>query len=213
MAEESLKHKTKKGLFWKTAEHFTSQGIQFIIGIAMARMLSPTDYGITALPGVFLALAGVFIGPGFGEALIRKPDLKEEDLSTVFYYSFGVGIFLYIVLFFAAPLIADFYDMPILTSLTRVTALSFLYGAIGTPQSILLNRNLDFKTPAKITVTTQIIAGIVGVTMAYTGYGVWALVISSLVSGLIGQISLLIAVRWYPKTSWSKESYGGMVTG
>lgn len=207
MADESLKHKTKVGLFWKMTEQFATQGIQFVIGVAMARMLSPTDYGITALPAVFLALAGVFIGPGFGEALIRKPDLKEEDLSTAFYYSFGVGFFMYIVLFLAAPFIADFYDTPILTPLTRVTALSFIYGAIGTPQSILLNRRLDFKTPAKITVICQILSGIVGITMAYTGYGVWALVISSLVSGLIGQLSLLFAVRWYPKAPWSLESF------
>lgn len=207
MAGQSLKDKTKKALYWKAAEQFANQGIQFIIGVAMARMLSPSDYGITAIPAVFLALAGVFIGPGFGEALIRKPDLKEEDLSTAFFYSFGVGAFLYVVLFLLAPLIAAFYETPILTPLTRVTALSFIYSAIGTPQSILLNRNLNFKTPAKITIITQIVAGVVGVIMAYVGYGVWALVISSLVGGVIGQMSLLFAVRWYPKTGWSKSSF------
>ena len=205
--DESLTVKAKKALFWKSAEHFSNQGIQFLIGIAMARMLSPSDYGITALPSVFLALAGVFIGPGFGEALIRKPNLKEEDLSTAFYYSFCVGIFFYLVLFFAAPLIADFFEIPVLKPLTRVTALSFIYGAIGTPQSILLNRRLDFKTPAKITVITQIMAGVVGIVLAYIGYGVWALVISSLVSGIIGQLSLLIVVKWYPRTGWSHESF------
>lgn len=207
MAEQSLKEKTKKALYWKAAEQFANQGIQFIIGVAMARMLSPSDYGITAIPAVFLALAGVFIGPGFGEALIRKPDLKEEDLSTAFFYSFGMGIFFYIVLFLSAPFIADFYETPILTPLTRVTALSFIYGAIGTPQSILLNRNLNFRTPAKITIVTQIVAGFVGIIMAYIGYGVWALVISSLVGGVIGQMSLLFAVKWYPKTGWSKKSF------
>lgn len=207
MSDKSLTGKAKKALFWKSAEHFSNQGIQFIIGVAMARMLSPSDYGITALPAVFLALAGVFIGPGFGEALIRKPDLKDEDLSTAFYYSFGVGLFFYLVLFFASPLIANFYDIPVLKPLTRVTAISFFFGAIGTPQSILLNRRLDFKTPAKITVLSQIISGVVGVTLAYIGYGVWALVISSLVSGFLGQFSLLIAVKWYPKTGWSRESF------
>ena len=207
MKEDSLKNKTRKALSWKAAEQFANQGIQFVIGVAMARMLSPSDYGITAIPAVFLALAGVFVGPGFGEALIRKPDLKEEDLSTAFYYSFGVGVFLYILLFILAPFIADFYATPVLTPLMRVTALSFIYGAIGTPQSVLLNRNLDFKTPAIITVSTQIIAGIVGITMAYTGYGVWALVISSLIAGLIGKLSLLIAVRWYPKAKWCRESF------
>lgn len=207
MNDKSLKQKTKKALYWKAAEQFSNKGIQFVIGVLMARMLSPSDYGITAIPAVFLALAGAFVGPGFGEALIRKPDLKDEDLSTAFYYSFGVGLFFYLFLFITAPYIADFYEVPILTPLTRVTALSFFFGAIGTPQSILLNRKLDFKTPAKITVSAQIIAGIVGITMAYTGFGVWALVISSLVSGIIGQLSLLVAVKWYPRTKWSRESF------
>ena len=126
MSQDNLKYQTKKGLYWKFAEQFSNYGIQFIVGIFMARMLSPEDYGLTALPAVFMAISGIFVSGGFGTALIRKPDLKEEDLSTAFYYSMAVGILCYVILFIASPWIADFYNAPILTSLMRVTALSFL---------------------------------------------------------------------------------------
>ena len=102
----------------------------------MARMLSPEDYGLTALPAVFMAISGIFVSGGFGTALIRKPDLKEEDLSTAFYYSMAVGILCYVILFIASPWIADFYNAPVLVPLMRVTALSFLYSPLGTGQGV-----------------------------------------------------------------------------
>ena len=207
MAEGDLLNKTKKGLYWKFAEQFSNYGIQFIIGIAMARMLSPKDYGISAIPGVFLAIAGIFISGGFSSALVRKPNLKEEDLSTAYIYSMSVGCLCFIMLFIAAPWIADFYDTPVLKSLIRVTAIGFLYGPIGTPQGVLLKRRLDFKTPAKISVIIKVLSGVIGVTMAYTGYGVWALIISGMTADIIGQAITISIVRWYPKTGWSKESF------
>lgn len=207
MAEQILKQQTKKGLYWKFAEQFANNGMQFVIGIVMARLLSPSDYGITALPAVFLAVAGIFAGAGFGSAMIRKPELKEEDLSTAFYYSTGVGIIAYFLLFMASPWIADFYNTPVLKPLIRVTALGFLYGPMGTPQNIILQRRLDFKTPAKISVICKIVAGIVGITMAFYGYGVWSLTISAMLAGIVGLCINFYVVRWYPKTGWSKESF------
>lgn len=207
MAEESLKQKTKKGLYWKFVEQLVNYGIQFVIGIVLARLLSPSDYGITALPAVFLAVAGIFAGAGFGSAMIRKPELTEEDLATAFYYSTGVGIICYVLLFISSPWIADFYNTPVLKPLIRVTALGFLYGPLGTPQNIILTRRLDFKTPAKISVVCHILSGAVGITMAYYGYGVWALTISSMFSGIVSLLLKCYIVRWFPKTGWSKESF------
>lgn len=207
MVEPSLKQQTKKGLYWKFAEQFANYGMQFIIGIVMARLLSPSDYGITALPAVFLAVAGIFAGAGFGTAMIRKPELKEEDLATAFYYSTAVGILMYIFLFIASPWIADFYNTPVLKPLIRVTALGFLYGPMGTPQNIILQRRLDFKTPAKISVVCKIVSGVVGIIMAFYGYGVWALTISSMLAGIVGLVIKFYVVRWYPKTGWSKKSF------
>lgn len=207
MPEESLRYKTKKGLYWKFFDMFANYGMQFIVGIFMARMLSPEDYGITALPAVFFAIAGIFIGGGFGTALIRKPEVTEKDLSTAFYYSIAVGVFCYTVLFFSSPYIAKFYNAPVLKSLIRVTALSFLWGPLITPQSVILNRRMDFKNPTRISIINKIVGSIVGITMAYTGYGVWALVGSGLVSSLMGLFQTWWVVKWLPKAPFSKESF------
>lgn len=207
MPEESLRYKTKKGLYWKFFDMFANYGMQFIVGIFMARMLSPEDYGITALPAVFLSIAGIFIGGGFGTALIRKPEVTEKDLSTAFYYSITVGVFCYTVLFFSSPYIAKFYNTPILESLVRVTALSFLWGPLNTPQHVILARRMDFKNPARISIINKIVGSIVGISMAYTGYGVWALVGSGLVSSLMGLIQTWWVVKWLPKAPFSKESF------
>lgn len=204
---DNLKQQTKKGLYWKFAEQFANYGMNFIIGIVMARLLSPSDYGITALPAVFIAVAGVFANAGFSTAMIRKPNLTEHDLSTAFYYSTIVGIICYLLLFFASPWIADFYNTPVLEPLMRVTALSFIYGPLGTPQNIILQRRLDFKTPAKISVVCRIISGVIGIAMAFYGYGVWALTISYMFAGIIGLCINVYVVRWFPKTGWSKESF------
>lgn len=207
MSEHNLKQQTKKGLYWQFLNQFSNYGIQFIIGIFMARLLSPEDYGITALPGVFMAVAGIFAGSGFGTAMVRKPELTEADLATSFYYSTAVGIVCYILLFFASPWIADFYNAPVLTPLIRITALGFIYGPIVGPQGIILTRRLDFKTPTKIGVTCKIISGIIGITMALYGFGVWALAISGMVSGILAIFMNWYVVRWYPKTGWSKDSF------
>lgn len=208
MSNGNLKSQTKSGLYWRLGQQVVSLVVSFFIGIAMARVLTPEDYGITALPAVFIAVSSLIIGNGsFGAALVRKQDITESDLSTVFYYSLGMGFVLYLMLWFASPWIADFYNTPILEDLMHVTSLSFLYGALGTPQKILLQRRLDFKTPAIITITCLIISGVVGLSLAYTGHGVWALVISNLVSGLLSQLIMLAYVRWWPKAPWSHESF------
>ena len=207
MSDDNLKKQTKVGLYWKFADQFSNYGVQFVVGIFMARMLSPDDYGITALPAVFMMVGGIFASAGFGQAMIRKVDLTEKDLSTAFYYSLIVGVIIYLLLYFTAPLIASFYNIPVLTPLLRVTALSFIYGPIGTPQQILLQRRLDFKTPTVVGVLTRIISGVVGIYMAYHGYGVWALTISALIAGISGQLIVMYFVRWYPKTGWSSESF------
>lgn len=207
MPEDSLRYKTKKGLYWRFFDTFANYGMQFVVGIFMARMLTPEDYGITALPAVFLSIAGIFISGGFGTALIRKPELTEKDLSTAFYYSIVVGLFCYSVLFVLSPYIAVFYNTPVLKSLIRVTALSFLWGPLNTPQTVILSRKMDFKNPARISIINKIIGSVVGISMAYTGFGVWALVGSGLVSSFIGLIQTWWVVKWLPKAPFSKESF------
>lgn len=207
MPQENLKYKTKKGIYWTFVEQFCNYGLQFIVGIIMARLLSPSDYGITALPAVFIVVAEVFINGGFGTAMVRKPELTEKDISTAFIYSISVGLLCYLILYLSAPYIAIFYNTPVLTPLIRVTALSFLWGPLVTPQTIILQRRLDFKTPARITIITKIIGAIIGICLAYMGYGLWSLVIMNVVSSFLSFVQTWFAVKWIPKKKWSRDSF------
>lgn len=207
MSQENLKYKTKKGIYWTFVEQFCNYGLQFIVGIIMARLLSPSDYGITALPAVFIVVAEVFINGGFGTAMVRKPELTEKDISTAFIYSISVGLLCYLILYLSAPYIAIFYNTPVLTPLIRVTALSFLWGPLVTPQTIILQRRLDFKTPARITIITKIIGAIIGICLAYMGYGLWSLVIMNVVSSFLSFVQTWFAVKWIPKKKWSRDSF------
>lgn len=207
MSEDSLKQKTKKGLYWTFFNQFADYGLQFIIGIILARLLSPEDYGITALPAVFIAVAGVFVSSGFGSALVRKPEVTDKDLSTAFYYSITVGVFLYLSLFISSGWIADFYNAPILESVLKFTALGLLFGPLTSVQSVQLTRKLDFKTSTKIALICKISTGVLGISMAFAGYGIWSLVLPSVFSKILNVLLLYYYVRWIPRSSWSSESF------
>lgn len=207
MQQESLKNKTKKGLAWSMIERFATQGVQFLFGIILARLLSPDDYGVIAMPLVFLAIAQCIIDSGFSTALIRKPELTEDDLSTAFYFNIGLGILCYAVLFFSSPLIADFYHTPILSSLLKVTALAVLFNPLCAVQQAILTRKIDFKTQAIVSLSGAILSGIVGLSMAYNGFGVWSLVFQQVGGYLIRTILLWILGKWKPKRKWSWESF------
>lgn len=204
---ENLKSQTKKGLYWTFFNNFANYGLQFIVSIILARLLSPEDYGITALPAIFITVAGTLVDCGFGSALVRKPTVTEKDLSTAFYYSISVGLVLYSALFFSSEWIAGFYKAPILSSVLKFTALSLLFGPIISVQGVQLTRKLDFKTPTKISVTCKITTGVVGIAMAYMGYGIWSLVIPNVVSSILNILLLYYYVRWLPHERWNKESF------
>ena len=207
MQKDSLKTKAKKGLAWSMVERFATQGVQFLFGIILARLLSPDDYGVIAMPLVFLAIAQCIIDSGFSTALIRKPELTEEDLSTAFYFNIGIGILCYAVLFFSSPLIADFYHTPILSSLLKVTALAVLFNPLCAVQQAILTRKIDFKTQAMVSFSGAVVSGIVGLYMAYNGFGVWSLVFQQVGGYVMRTILLWILGKWKPKRKWSWESF------
>ncbi len=204
---DNLKQKTKKGLVWSMIERFATQGVQFLFGIILARLLSPDDYGIIAMPLVFLAIAQCIIDSGFSTALIRKPELTEDDLSTAFYFNIGIGILCYAVLFFSSPLIADFYHTPILSSLLKVTALAVLFNPLCAVQQAILTRKIDFKTQAIVSLSGAVVSGIVGLYMAYNGLGVWSLVFQQVGGYVMRTILLWVLGKWKPKRLWSWESF------
>lgn len=207
MAEENLKSKTKKGLYWNFVNQFANSGVQFFIGIILARLLSPSDYGTVAMPMVFLVIGQTLADCGFGSALIRKTDLKEEDLSTAFYFSVIVGVVCYLGLFLTSPFIANFYNTPILADLLKFSSLATLFGPICSIQSVQLTRRLDFKTPTKVSLSVRLFQSVVSVVMAYSGCGVWSLVIPSVCAYLLNIFVLYYFVRWFPHTGWSRESF------
>lgn len=202
-----LKQKTIAGLKWSAIERFATQGIGFVISIVIARILSPSDYGLIGMISIFIAVSNVFVGAGFGSALIRKQDRTEADCSTVFYYNILVSTLFYFLLFIAAPWIAQFYHTPELTTITRVVGLNIIIGAFGAIQSTKLSIAIDFKTQAKISLIVVVITGGVGLTMAYHGFGVWALVIQGLASAILTSLLLWYFVRWKPLWIFSRSSF------
>lgn len=204
---ETLKKRSVKGTLWSFFDNGATQLIGFVIGIILARLLSPSDYGTVGVLSIFLAIANVFIDCGFGSGLIRKADRTEEDLSTAFYFNVLVGIIAYVILFFSAPLIAKFFRMPILVILLRVLALCLVFNALSIVQQSLLTANLNIKVQAKINVGTQLPMGLVGIYFAYQGFGVWTLVIQQVGSSVLKTILLWIVAKWRPKHIWSQHSF------
>lgn len=204
---DSLKDKTAKGLVWKLVEKLSTFGITYVFGILMARILMPADYGLVGMIGIFLAVSQTFIDSGFATALIRKVDRTQTDLSTVFYFSNVAGIFFYLILWFCAPLIADFYGQPLLTPITRAMGLTLIFGSLAGIQSVKLNIDLDFKTLAKVSVSCNVIGSIAGYGMALAGFGVWAIVGQILVGRILSTVLLWILGRWIPAWVFSWKSF------
>ena len=207
MAGENLGNRAKRGLIWNTVERLVTNGIQFILTVILARLLSPDDYGIIAMPAIFLAFAQVLIDSGFANALIRKPDLNEKDLSTAFYFNIFVGLSSYLILFCVSPLIADFFYTPILSKLLKVTALVVFLNSLGIVQQAILTKKMDFKTQAIVSAISTFLSGAIGVWMAYNGYGVWSLVFQQVSAAFIRVILLWSFGHWHPLKIWSKESF------
>ena len=208
--QSSLKEKTVKGVMWSSIDRFSTQGIQFVFSILIARLLLPSDYGAVAMLNIFLSISQSFIDCGFGTALIRKLDRTDTDFSTVFYFNIVVGLFFYIVLWLASPYIAAFYEIPLLEDITKVLALTFVFSSFSGVHSAKLSITIDFKTIAKISIIVTILTGSVGLWMAYNGYGVWALVIQAVSWSLLRTVLLWLFVRWIPKWIFSWKSFRGM---
>lgn len=204
---ESLKNKTIRGTIWSSIERFSVQGIQFLVMIIMARKLTPTDYGLVGMITIFIAISQSIIDSGFSQALIRKQDRTEIDSSTVFYFNVCVGLFLYLLMWILAPIIADFYNEPILTPLTRAICLGFVFNSLTVVQRAILTLKLDFKTQAKSSLIGVIISGAAGIYMAYNNLGVWSIVIQQVLNLGIVAIVLWLYSKWKPILAYSWKSF------
>ena len=204
---DSLKSKAAKGILWSSFERFSVQGVQFFIMIIMARLLTPEDYGLIGMLTIFLAVAQSLIDSGFSQALIRKQDRTEIDNSTVFYFNIAISLFLYILFFILAPYVADFYNIPELTSIMRVVSLGVVINSLAVVQRAQYTINIDFKTQAKASFTAAVFSGCVGMALAYIGSGAWALVVQQLLNLSINTVMLWYYSRWRPLLCYSWRSF------
>lgn len=205
MNSNSLKSKTISGLLWKFAERIGAQAITFVLSIILARLLSPSDYGAIAILLVFITIADVFVNAGFGSALIQKKDADDLDFSSVFYFSFIFSVFVYFVVFLAAPFIANFYNMPILQPTLQVLALRIPVAAINSVQQAYVSRNMQFKKFFYSALSGTAASAVVGITMAYNGYEIWSLVGQYLSNAVVNTIVLFSVINWRPQLIFSLQ--------
>lgn len=208
----SLKDKVVSGTSWKLIEKGVNEIALFVIGIVLARLLSPSDYGVVGLLAVFFAVARTFQDSGFASALIQKKDRTQKDYCTVFYFNLIMSCLLYIVFFFSAPYIAAFYKVPILVKITRVFALSFILGGFTSVLYTKLKAEMRFKALSLISIIGTLCTGATGVILALLGYGVWALVFQVLVGELLKGVAIWLVSRWKPSLVFSLESFKKLFT-
>lgn len=207
MAEQSLKDKTVKGVGWSAADAFLAQGVSFIVGLVLARLLSPEEYGLIGIVLIFTTILLSVVDCGFSNALIRKLKVTEEDYNTLFIFNILISLAMYGLLYASAPFIANFFERPQLVALTRVTGLLLIFQALSIVQYTILSRNVDFKTKTKASLISAIISGGIGIAMAFLGYGVWSLVYQQLSRQLLYSLFLWIYIKWWPKLSFSLDSF------
>ena len=197
-------------MLWRFFERCGAQGVTFIVSIVLARLLDPSVYGTIALVTVFTAIMQVFIDSGMGSALIQKKDADDLDFSSVFYFNMAMCLALYGVMFAAAPHIAQFYAIPELTPVIRVLSLTLVISGVKNIQQAYVSRNMLFKRFFFATLGGTIGAAILGIWLAYQGYGVWALVAQHLFNATIDTLILWITVKWRPKRMFSLQRLKGL---
>lgn len=207
MTKSSLKAKTTNGMVWSAIDKFTAKAGQFVIGIVLARLLMPEDFGLIGMLSIFIALSQSFIDSGMGSGLIQKKIRSEIDFSTVFIFNLTVSVIIYFVLFFSAPLIAGFYEMPQLVLLTRVLTINIIISSLAIVQRSKLTINIDFKSIAKVHVISVIVGGSAAMALAYIGWGVWALVAQRLLSTLVSTGMFWLLSKWRFSILFSRQSF------
>lgn len=205
-----LAQKAAGGAVWMTLETFATQIVRFVVGMVLARLLTPQDYGTVALLSIFFTIASAVASCGFSNALVQKKDAGDLEFNSVFYSVLTMSCIVYAILFFAAPWIADFYKTPELTSVCRVSALCFIFGGINSVQGAELARKMLFRKRFHISLITCGVSSVCGVSFAFLGWGVWALVISSMMSSIASVIACWTIIAWRPKWMFSFKAVKGL---
>lgn len=206
MSNQSLKDKTVKGTFWSAADALLGHGVTFIVGIVLARLLSPEEYGLVGIVTIFTTILLSMVDCGFSNSLIRKKNVSDDDYCTLFFFNLGLSLLMYLFLFLGAPWIACFFERPQLVALVRVMGILLILQAMSIIQVTVLTKCIDFKTKTKASFISAIISGVVGIAMAYKNFGVWSLVGQQLTRQLIYTSCLWKYNKWWPKLRFSFDS-------
>lgn len=207
MAEQNLKDKTVKGTFWSAADAFLGQGVSFLVGLILARLLTPDEYGLIGIVTIFTTILLGVVDSGFSNALIRKKKIQEKDYSTLFYSNLAISILMFLLMYAGAPYIAIFFDRPQLVELCRVMGVLLIFQALSIVQYTILSRKIDFKTKTKANFFSAVLSGVLGIVMAFSGFGVWSLVAQQLSRQLLFTVGLWVLNKWWPKLEFSVESF------
>lgn len=203
----SIASKSIHGIVWSAVERFSLQGTQFLIGIILARLLSPSDFGMIGMLSIFLSVSQTFIDCGFSNALIRQKETTVKDYGTAFIINLAISLLAFVILFFAAPFVASFYKMPDLQPVMRVVSVTLVINALFTVHKVKLTRNVDFKTQSKASFCSALISGIFGIALSYNGFGVWSLVYQTVCNSILNLVLMTALLKWFPKPVFSKESF------
>ena len=203
----SLRKQATSGLAWTFTQQFGNQLISFVVSIFLARLLLPEEFGLIGMIAVFYSIGRGLMDSGLTQSLIRSKELDQEDFSTVFFFNLAASVLIYFIIFSCAPLVADFYDREILTSIIRLYCITFIIDSFSSVQRTRLTKKMDFKTQTLITIPSTLFGGIVGVTLALLDYGVWSLVWSQIATALIGSVQLWIYSKWTPSAVFNKEKF------
>ncbi|MCK8104707.1 lipopolysaccharide biosynthesis protein [Pseudoalteromonas sp. 2CM36K] len=204
------RNKVKSAFIWNALDSFGSQAIGLIVGLTLANLLGPNAYGLIAMLAVFISISSVFVSGGLGSAITRKKNRNESDFATTFFFSLGISIISYVLLFILAPYVADFYSEPRLTLLMRVIALTIIINVFTVIPRVLLSVSLNFKAQSKCNITALIFSSVVAFIFAYYSYGVWALVAQQITSAFISAIMFNIMSPWLPKAPFCKKAFNDL---
>lgn len=207
MSDQGLKNKAVRGVGWSAVDSFLGHGITFLVGLILARLLSPSEYGLIGIVTIFITVFNAIIDSGFSQAVIRKKDANNEDYNTMFITNLVLSVIMFLVLFFCAPAIASFFKRPELVVLTRVMGVVMIINALSITQNTVLTKRIDFKTKTKASLISSVLSGAVGIAMAFMGYGVWALVGQQITKQLTNTICLWVFNKWWPNLKFSRQSF------
>lgn len=204
---DTLRNKTIRGVTWSFLDNISSSGVTFLVGLVLARILTPEEYGLLAMVVIFIAISNSIVDSGFSNALIRKIDANETDYNTVFYFNILIAFLLYFILYICAPLISSFFKEPLLVSITRVLSIVLVFNSLSIIQRTILVKKVDFKTQTKISLIASIVSGVLGILMAFCECGVWSLVGQQISRQLLNTFFLWYYSKWRPQIEFSVNSF------